>query len=564
MITEVRIANLGVIAESVLEPHRGLTVLTGETGAGKTMIVSSLGMLLGERTDSGRVRGGTDRAVVEGRFDLSGLSSELLQAVADAGGEPDGDELLISRQVSAAGRSRAFVGGSQTNLQTLQQISSELITIHGQSGQIELGRSSRQREILDSFAGPELLQLRTQYHDHFVAHRDALAELAQLQADAQARAREADLLRFGIAEIDQVAPEPGEDSALRAEAARLTDIDDLRIAAQQATRALAGDDEDPGSGALAALTAADTSLRQLAGSDAAAAELVDRISELLVGAQDLTGEVSRYADSLSADPQRLAAVMDRTAALTSLTRKYGVDIDAVLAWRTDSAQALERLDGSEDRIAELQAVIAQTEPVVDRLAADLTAARREAAERIAGQVGPELAALAMPHAQLTFSVTPAERGPWGADRIELLLAANPGQAPQPLAKAASGGELSRIRLALEAVLTDAGIGTGGTVVFDEVDAGVGGAVGLEIGRRLSAMAATSQVIVVTHLAQVAAFADRHFVIAKSSDGQVTTSGLVEVTDAEREAELARMMAGLSETGTARAHARELLAEAGQG
>ncbi|NYI72416.1 DNA repair protein RecN (Recombination protein N) [Naumannella cuiyingiana] len=562
MITEVRIRNLGVISDAVLEPDAGLTVLTGETGAGKTMIVSSLGLLLAQRADPATVRTGTDRALVEGRFDADRLPSALSEAVAEAGGELEDGELLIARQVGATGRSRAFVGGAQTNLDRLGSLAAELITIHGQSGQLELARADRQRDILDSYAGPELLELRAAYHELFSTQRAELDELAALRADAQARAREIDLLRFGIAEIDQVAPEAGEDDRLAEEANRLTDVDELRVAARTAGEALAGADDEPGTGAQSALAATAAAARQLADRDGAAAGIADTAAELLVAAQDLGGELSRYESTLEADPQRLAAVMDRRAALAGLTRKYGSDIDAVLAWRTSSAAELERLAGSDDRIDELAARTESRARELAERATRLTEHRRAAADRIASTVGAELAALAMPHARLAFTVEPAvEAGPWGADRIELVFSANAGMAPQPLVKAASGGELSRVRLALEAVLGDAGAATGGTVVFDEVDAGVGGQVGLEIGKRLAAMARGHQVIVVTHLAQVAAYADRHFVIEKSSDGQVTTSGLTEVTGKAREAELARMMAGLAETGSARAHARELLAEA---
>lgn len=558
MLTELRISGLGVIDDATLDLGPGFTAVTGETGAGKTMVVSGLGLLSGGKAESRLIRHGATRALVEGRLVADAALAEVAEGV---GGQVEEGEVLLTRVLTAS-RSRALVGGAQVTLPGLAEAIGERITIHGQSEQIRLGSAERQREVLDAFGGPALAELLASYRARWAQQRGWATELAELVSQAQARARELALLEFGLGEIEKVDPQPGEDAVLAAEQRRLQAVDDLRLGAREAVVALAGDDEayadEPT--ALGLLGAARKALAGIGGEDPAAADLARRVDEAAFLLSDAAGDLASYAAGLDADPVRLEWIAGRLAELQGLMRKYGDSIDEVLAWGERAAADVGRLTGSDERIAELEGLLAAVRAELADLAGRVSAARTAAASELAGRVEAELAALAMPRARLAFEVTPlAELGPHGGDQVVLVFSANPGSAPAPLAKVASGGELSRVRLALEVVLAhDA---DGHTFVFDEVDAGVGGAVALEIGRRLARLAEHAQVVVVTHLAQVAAFADRHFVVHKADDGQVTTSGVREVADQERVEELARMMAGLDGTDAALAHAGELLAEA---
>lgn len=557
MIDELRITDLGVISDATISLHPGLTVVTGETGAGKTMIVTGIGLLLGARADPRSVRTHADRARVEGRFRVR--RPELVERVLAVGGELDDDELIVARHLTAAGRSRAYVGGAQVPAGICADIAGELIAVHGQSEQLRLVESDRQRELLDRFAGPELSADLLRYQERYRARQTLRAELDRLRAEAQQRAREIDLLTFGLGEVERVGPEPGEDRALAAEAVRLQAADDLRLAAQTALAAVAGADDEPG-GALSDVARARRAVDQAADTDPELAELGRRLAEVSYLLADVAADTARYVDDLDAEPDRLEWIAERRSALSGLTRKYGSSVDEVLAWSASAAERLIELEDSDDRITTLAERLGQLEAELAGDAAILSGRRQRAATGFAAAVLTELAALAMPHARLSFAVAPAEPGPHGADQVELQFSANPGSEPRSLAKVASGGELSRVRLALEVVL--AGTAGSGTLVFDEVDAGVGGKVAVEIGRRLARLARTTQVVVVTHLAQVAAFSDRHYVVVKSDDGQVTTSGVVAVADGDRAVELARMMAGLETTESALAHAGELVELAG--
>jgi DNA repair protein RecN (Recombination protein N) len=531
MITELRIADLGVINDATINLHPGLTVVTGETGAGKTMIVTGLGLLLGGRADPRSVRRGSERARVEGRFKIE--NAELLQQVKAVGAELDDDELIVARHVTAAGRSRAYLGGAQVPANVCAALTATLVKIHGQAEQEPLAR----------------------YSTLWAEERGAQAELAQLRKQAQSRAREIDLLKFGLQEIERIGPAPGEDIALAAEAIRLQSADDLRDSAQSAVHALAGPEDEAG-GALAMLYAARKAFESATSQDPAAAQLGDRLAEASYQLTDLTADLARYLDSLESQPGRLEQIAERRAQLNTLTRKYGTTCDEVLQWATESAVRLTDLEQSDERIAILETRIEELKTELTSLAADISTARRDAATRFTELVLPELAALAMPHARLNFEVSSADLGPSGADRVDLVFAANPGSELRSLGRVASGGELSRVRLALEVVLAAGQDAV--TLVFDEVDAGVGGKVAVEVGRRLARLSRHTQVVVVTHLAQVAAFADRHYVVVKADDGQVTTSGVVQVADEDRAIELARMMAGLDTTESALAHAGELV------
>lgn len=558
MLSRLRIANLGVIEDAMVEPASGMTVVTGETGAGKTMIVTGLGLLLGQRADSGIVRVGAQRCVVEAGFTDTAAIQDGLDA---QGAMLDDDELVVSRQVLANGRSRAWLGGSQVPLGRLGEITGELATIHGQAEQLRLGTPERQREVLDRSGGESLARVLARYRTRFELRQSLVAERAELMDHARQRARELDLLTFGLHEIAAVDPQPGEDVELATQARRLQAADDLRQLAAQADHALSGSSEgdldDPG--AIGLVGQARKAFDAVASLDDQGRALAAELHSLAAQTNDVAARVASYLADLDADPAQLEAITSRRAELAGLTRKYGETIDEVLAWARDASQRAELLRGGDERIDQLNGQIAELDEQLRVDATQLTDMRRIAADRLAAAAAGELAALAMPHAVLRFElVTLAQLGPWGAESVQLVFSANPGSAPGPLAKVASGGELSRVRLALEVVLADQE--SGHCFVFDEVDAGVGGAVATEIGRRLARLAAHSQVIVVTHLAQVAAFADRHYVVAKSDDGQVTTSDVREVRGAERVAELARMMAGL-ESDNSLAHARELLAQA---
>jgi DNA repair protein RecN (Recombination protein N) len=553
MITELRIADLGVISDAIISLHPGLTVVTGETGAGKTMIISGLGLLLGGRADPRSVRRGSERARVEGRFKIDNL--ELAQTVQEAGGQLDDDELIVARHVTSAGRSRAYVGGAQVPASVCAELTAALVRIHGQAEQERLTEADRQRQLLDRFAGVPALEPLARYTSLWAEDRAARTELAQLRTEAQRRAREIDLLRFGLDEIERIAPASGEDVALAAEALRLQSADDLRDSAESAVQALAGPDDEPG-GALVMLYAARKVFESAVSRDPAATQLGERLVDASYQLSDLTADLARYLDSLESQPGRLEQIAERRAQLSTLTRKYGTTCDEVLQWAAESAVRLTQLEQSDERIATLEQRVDALATDLASLAGQISRARHEASGRFSKLVLAELAALAMPHALLSFDVTSAELGPSGADRVELTFAANPGSELRSLGRVASGGELSRVRLALEVVL--AGGHEAVTLVFDEVDAGVGGKVAVEVGRRLARLAQHSQVVVVTHLAQVAAFADRHYVVVKSDDGQVTTSGVVQVADEDRAVELARMMAGLDTTESALAHAGELV------
>ena len=573
MLEEIRIASLGVIDESVLELGPGFTAITGETGAGKTMVVTALGLLLGGRADSGAVRTGAKAARVEGLLRVSddaAWAGALAARVDAVGGTLDEGSLVLARQISAEGRSRAFAGGASVPVGTLSELIDPLVAVHGQSDQHRLLQVSAQRDALDRFAGARAAKLRADYAGCYDDLRSTEAELAEVTATARERAREADLLRFGLGEIEEVDPKPGEDAELAAEEARLGFSDTLRTAAEQTRELLSA--EDGGADALGAVSAARKLLDGVRDHDPEAAALADRLAEVSYLLSDVAADVSSYASGLDTDPLRLAAVSERRAALTALTRKYGETIDEVLAWSEQGARRLLELDGTDERIGELRARVGDLRSRLAEHGAALSGVRTKVAGKLGRVVSDELTALAMPHARVTVAVTQhddpgglavGERtvrfGPSGLDDVELLLAANTGADARPLAKGASGGELSRVMLAVEVAL--AATNPVPTFVFDEVDAGVGGKAAVEVGRRLALLARHAQVLVVTHLPQVAAFADQHVVVVKSSDGTVTTSGLTTLDDAGRVKELSRMLAGLEDSDTALAHAEELLATA---
>jgi DNA repair protein RecN (Recombination protein N) len=584
MLEEVRITGLGVIEDAVLEFSSGFTVVTGETGAGKTMVVTGLGLMFGGRADPARVRPGADRATVEGRLRVE-ADGPAAQQVLDAGGElDDGRTLILSRSVSAEGRSRAYAGGRGVPVSLLIGLADDLVAVHGQADQQQLLRATRQRQALDEFAGPALSAVMADYHRAYTRHREVRAELTELTTRARERAAEAEDLRRALDEIERAEPVAGEDTALLAEEERLGNADALHAAATTAHGALLGDPSDgsyQGSDAVTLLGIARQALDGVAAHDPDLGGLAGRLSEVTYLASDIAADLASYVESLDSDPARLAAVQERRAELTRLIRAYGgaVDPDApgtgaqppdvapavpalasVLAWAQQAQHRLAELSADDDRIGTLGDEEARLAETVRDLGGKLTSLRKDAAERFSAAVTAELTALAMPHAKITVAVIAQDEfGPHGADEVEIRLAAHPGAPSLPLAKGASGGELSRVMLAIEVVF--AGADPVPTFVFDEVDAGVGGKAAVEIGRRLARLARRAQVIVVTHLPQVAAFADAHLVVEKASDGSVISSGITRLDDEGRVRELSRMLAGLEDSEFGRAHAGELLAAA---
>jgi DNA repair protein RecN (Recombination protein N) len=562
VLSELRIQGLGVIDDAVLDLHAGLNVVTGETGAGKTMVVTGLGLLLGARADAGLVRSGAGSAVVEGLVDVAS-DHPAAQRAAEAGADVS-DGLVLVRSVSAEGRSRAHVGGRSAPVGVLGEIGEHLVAVHGQADQWRLRQSDQHRAVLDQFGGAPLQKALSAYTDVYDAHQAAAAELADLREQARDRAREIEVLQHGLEQLEQVDPQSGEDADLRVEDERLGHAEGLRGAAALAHDHLAGSAEyaaEPAPSVVELLASARQALAGEVDHDPALRELDRRMADLGYLAADLAADLSSYLSDIEVDPARMAWVQQRRADLTALTRKYGETIDDVLAWGQASAQRLDALLNSDSRIEALEPEVARLDAERTSTAQALGKARRTAAKRLASAVTGELAHLAMGQATVDVAVTPRPSGlaRHGGDDVEILLAANPGSPARTVAKAASGGELSRVMLALEVVTGAAGGSDVPTFVFDEVDAGVGGAAALDVGARLAALAQHAQVVVVTHLPQVAAYADRHLVVRKASDGHITSSGVHALEGEDRLRELARMMAGV-DTGTALDHARELVAE----
>jgi len=558
VIEQISLRDLGVIAAATLPIGPGFTAITGETGAGKTMVVTGLGLLMGARSDAGTVRSGADQAAVEGVW-IVPEQGPVADRVADAGGEiePIGDgraELYLGRTVTAEGRSRASVGGRTAPAGVLADLADELVVVHGQSDQLRLRSASAQRDALDRFGGDAVARALADYRGLFEESRMLTAQLDDLTDRRDERAREAADLRAALADLEQVDPQPGEDVELAQRAERLSNAEELRLAATLAHEALSGDGDTPD--VIGLLAEARRALERAAGSDAALQAHVTTLEELGYRASDLGGDLSRYlADLDESGPHELAAVEERRAALASIVRTHG-SLDEALSLRATGSLRLAELDDDGDRVERLRAELDALTARLDEASARLTAARTTAADRLGAAVTEELRALALPDARVVVAVEPTTPTTSGRDEVAILLAPHPGADPRPVARSASGGELSRVMLAIEVVI--AGTGAVPTFVFDEIDAGIGGAAAIEVGRRLGALARTSQVIVVTHLAQVAAFANNHLTVVKSSDGSVTASSVRALDGAEREAEMARLLSGLPDSPAALEHARELL------
>ena len=542
MLLELHIAGLGVIEDVSLSFSEGLNVLTGETGTGKTMVTVGLALALGQRAQSTMVRSGAGKAMVEARFDV-GSEGEFGEWAEDG-------ELILARSVGADGRSTARAGGQLVPLSTLAELSGRLVEIHGQHQGQRLLHPLAHLAFLDRFCGPEHLRTLARYRDVYGRLRSARQRLERLDAVAREREREKDLLAYQVREIEAAQVRSGELEELAAEESRLAHAERILERAAEA-RSVLGED-----GAAAdALADAAGAIGSAAEMDPGAGPLAGRLASLAAEAREAARDVAAYAESLEQDPARLEEVRQRIAAIRGLERKYGEGEAGILAFLADAQAKLAAVEGAEDEREALAAEIQVRAAEAEALAAALSTDRREAAPRLDGSLEAELHELGMPGARAEVRLIDAEDlGPDGAEAAEIVFSGGPGQEPLPLARVASGGELSRTMLACRTVLAD--LDAVPTLVFDEVDAGIGGRAGVAVGRRLAHLGASRQVLVVTHLPQIACFADRHFRVTKEGGA----AEVVSLEGEDRVTELSRMLSGMP-TQEAAMHAEQLLEEA---
>lgn len=558
MIEEISIRDLGVIADAKLQFGPGLTVLTGETGAGKTMVLTALGLLLGERSDSSAIRQGQEQAFVEGRWMIPNHAAAK-DLVTEAGGLVDAGELIVNRTVAKDGRSRSAVGGASAPVSVLAALGEKLVAVHGQSDQIRLKSAVAQREALDQFSG--VATLLAKYRDVYESWRSAESRLNELKSASASREAELMSLREAVSELELLKPITGEDVELAELAAKLTHSEELRIAASEAHEFLSS--ENDGEDAIALVGKARRVLEAASIHDPELGAMAEVLRELGFQLGESAATLSGYlASQESGGAAELDRIQQRRSELNAAMRKYGPSLDEVIAYSDSASKRLLDLDTSDEQIAELTVQRDALFAEVQDLAGQITAVRKHAALRLEQAVTEELKTLAMGGATLVVSVTEtADYQAHGVDQVSIQLAAYPGAEPRPIGKGASGGELSRIMLAIEVVLarTEQAL----TFIFDEVDAGVGGAAAIEVGKRLAQLAKVAQVIVVTHLGQVAAFANRHLRVLKTVGDQYTASDVVSLQGEGRVEEIARMLSGMAESDTAKASARELMVRAAE-
>ena len=558
MISSIGIENLGVITSAHIDLGPGLTAVTGETGAGKTMFVTALDLLTGARADASTVRRDADRAVVEGVFALPHDRRTAADRIVEAGGDAD-DEAVLTRILPRDGRARATAGGRTVPAGVLRDVGQELVSMHGQAEQLTLRAQAQQRELLDALTGEDGAAARAEYAEAFAEHRRLTDELRRLESTRSERAARMDFLRTALEAIDAVRPTEGEDEELAALAARLGAAEELQQAAGRAHDLIMGSDWDDAESATALVAQASESLSRAASVDAALTDAARSLEDVSVRMADAGADLSSYLAGFGDDEgMSLEDAEARRAEISSLNA-YGEDLEAVLAFEEQAGGELLDLENSEASLSDMDGIVAAAHARLDHAAVALREVRTRTAEEFTASVGDELAALAMPHASLSFAVTETIPAGHGADDVRLLFSSHAAAAPADIGKTASGGELSRVMLAIEVVR--ARTERFPTFVFDEVDAGVGGAAAVEIGRRLARLASGSQVIVVTHLPQVAAWADHHVVVRKTDEGTGAVSGVRELGGEDRTEELARMLAGVSGSASARAHAEELLSDA---
>lgn len=553
MIESLSIRNIGVISSAELELGPGFIALTGETGAGKTMVLTGLGLLFGDRADSSSVRAGESQLQVQGR--IRSESPHLLERLGELGASVEDGEILINRSVSAEGKSRAAIGGAAVPISILSEISEQLVAVHGQSEQIRLRSQAKQREALDQFGGVTVAKALAAYSAGFTQYRDLKARLERMQLASEQDATRVMVLREQISELEKAQLESGELAEIEERINRLSNVEELRIAATSAHDLLVAEDGD------AAVAMIGRARKVLEGaSDIALNRLAQLASDASAIAAELATELSVFLSDLEADPAELERLLNRRAILVGLERRFGLGSDDLVDLLPKLHAELLDLDASDEQLEKLEMQLAAAESQLAMAAAELSKSRRQAAVELSERVSSELSALAMPGSSLVIEIS--ELGNFeshGLDRIEFLLAAHPGAEPRPIGKGASGGELSRIMLAIELSLSaDSDLPT---MIFDEVDAGVGGAAAVELGKRLKQLSKTTQVIVVTHLPQVAAFADHQINVSKDQSGEITLSSVRLLSEGERARELARMLSGNPESELALLHAKELLESA---
>lgn len=572
-LEEISIRNLGIIEESHLELGRGLNVLTGETGAGKTMILTALNLVLGGKSDSALVRHGSDRLIAAATFAIDkNIPASLATALQESDLEVEESQLIFSRSVTSEGKSKATCNATTVPASTLSDLSTHLIEIHGQSANVQLVKTSRQRELLDRFGGSEIEKTQREYSIHFEAYVDLKNRIKAMKTASSERDKEIAELEAFLEGWSKLKPVRNEFSAASDEISRLSSVEDLRIASTGSFEAISNEEN----GALTALGAAKRFLENAKGRDSRLDAITDQIAESFYILDEASRDLSSYLSGLEADPERLNELQERKAALSAFVKKWGSsgepdDVMVELAAKAKRGrEEITDLRGGDERIAQLELELSTIKSNLLSSARALSAARAKAANSLSLAVSAELKQLSMPHTELVVDViTPDYAGAlkesdftiFGCDEISISIKAHANAAKIAIGKGASGGEMSRIMLALEVVIAQSH--PVGTYIFDEVDAGVGGKAAIEVGRRLHLLAQHSQVIVVTHLPQVAAWADTHFRVAKRSDGSIVQSGVEKLSENARVEEIARMLAGLEESTSALEHAAELLAMRGR-
>jgi len=557
-LEEISIRSLGVIESSNIEFKPGLTVLTGETGAGKTMVLTALGLVLGSKSDSDLVRQGQERAIVTGRFSVP---KDLATQIIDAGGDVEDESVVISRTVSTAGKSRVLVGGVVSSTAAVSSFASSLVEIHAQSSSSKLTRPGVARELLDRFAAIDL----TTYQETFDAYQQMMRRIDKLKDQLSQADRQIAELSELADEFSKLNPKSGELLEIEDEIAKLGSVELLNQAVSTVLNLFENEDLS----AINLLQQIRKGLESVNGKDKQLDAITERYTENLLNLQDISSELTSYLTDLEADPNRFEKLQQRKAALNSLLKRYGKGSDKEVAYEqllVDGKNARERiadLSGGDQRIAELQKEADLLFKQLQDAGIAISQLRKGAAAKLSAKVTEEIKALSMPNASFVVEQIVGDSKNIksftsnGIDEISILFSAHSGGTPLPLNKVASGGELSRVMLALEVVIAEAE--PIGTYIFDEVDAGVGGKAAIEVGRRLSKLSKSAQVIVITHLAQVAAWADNHLVVRKSENGSVTQSDVNEVTAKDRKIEIARMLSGQEDSQTAQEHAGELLA-----
>ncbi len=563
-LEEIHLKNVGVITQANLEFAKGLTVLTGETGAGKTMVLTALNLVLGGKSESSLVRSGEDRLTASALFTIP---KKTIARFESLGIEVEDGSLSISRSVTTEGKSKAVASGVSVSASVLSDASDYLVEIHGQSSGLNIAKGSKQRELLDRYAGSSFETMLTSYQDHLNTYQNVKSRITELKKNAASRDESLAQLKLFNDSFLKLKPLPDELGAIDDEISRLSSVEELRIAVTQAMQALESEDR----GVINALALAKKSLDAIKSKDSKVEKFSDDFNEAFFVLADVVPELTSYLESLEADPERLDFLQERKSAINSFIKKWSNEGSAdqglrdVIQKHSTISSSLEDLTGGEQRIAELEKELSVCKKNLVASAIEMTKERTNAAQKLSSNVSNEMHALSMPHTNLVIEVASPnyESGlkegdftTFGCDSVSMYLQTHKDGPLVSLAKGASGGEMSRVMLALEVVL--AASNPVGTYVFDEVDAGVGGAAAIEVGRRLHALSKDAQVIVVTHLPQVAAWGDQHYVVQKSSDGTVVSSGVISVQGDERVSEIARMLAGLQDSSSAKEHAAELL------